>query len=69
MLLATVPANQAARHIGQVATVCGKVYSAKFTGDSGVTFINMGGEYPNNPFTAVIMFKNRSGLPVSRKNI
>ena len=54
-----VPAEQAASVVGQNVPVCGKVYSAKFTGGTGVTFINMGGEYPNNPFTAVIMFKNR----------
>ncbi len=58
--MATVPAEQAAAVVGQTTTVCGKVYSTKFTGK--ITYINMGGDYPNNPFTAVIMIKNRSNF-------
>ena len=61
-LLTKVPAEQAATYIGKKVSICGKVYSAKFQGGSGVTFINMGGEYPNNPFTAVIMASNRSNF-------
>ena len=42
-------------------TVCGKVYSTRaLTG--GPTFINMGGDYPDNPLTAVIMFDKRSSF-------
>ena len=58
----SITADQAAAHIGETVIVCDKVFSAKFTGGSGVTFINMGGEYPDNPFTAVIMFKNRNNF-------
>ena len=60
-LLEKVPAEKAVDYIGKKVAICGKVYSTKFQG-SGVTFINMGGEYPNNPFTAVIMANNRSNF-------
>ena len=57
----TITPDQAAAHIGETVTVCGKVYSTKLL-DNGPTFINMGGEYPNNPFTAVIMFNKRGNF-------
>ena len=31
--------------------------------NNGPTFLNMGGEYPGNPFTAVIMFEKRDNFP------
>lgn len=54
----TITPDQAAAYIGETVAVCGKVFSTKLL-DNGPTFINMGGEYPNNPFTAVIMFNKR----------
>lgn len=54
----TITPDQAAAHIGETVTVCGKVYSTKAL-SNGPTFINMGAEYPGNPFTAVIMFNKR----------
>lgn len=53
--------DQAAAYIGQAATVCGKVYGTKFL-KNVPTFLNIGNDYPNHPFTAVITFKNRSGF-------
>ena len=52
---------QAAAHIGETATVCGKVYSTKLL-SNGPIFLNMGAEYPDNPFAAVIMFDKRSSF-------
>lgn len=51
--------QQAAQHIGETARVCGKVFSGKYLKDKAVTFINMGADYPNNPFTAVIFGRDR----------
>lgn len=52
--------DEAVRHIGEEATVCGKVYGVKHvTKGSGPTFINMGAAYPENPFTAVIFGDDR----------
>lgn len=44
----------AARHIGEMATVEGKVSQVHYDARSGVTFINMGGRYPHHLFTGVI---------------
>ena len=57
----TITPDQAAAHIGEQVTVCGKVYGTRLL-DNGPTFLNMGGEYPNNPFTAVIMFNKRGNF-------
>ena len=57
----TITPDQAAAHIGETVTVCGKVYSTKAL-NNRPAFLNMGGEYPDNPLTAVIMFDKRSGF-------
>ena len=57
----TITPDQAAFHIGEQVTVCGKVYGTRFL-NNGPTFLNMGAEYPDNPFTAVIMFDKRSSF-------
>lgn len=48
-----VPANQAQSHVGQVVTVEGAV-TGIHKSNSGVTFLDIGGQYPNNAFAAVI---------------
>ncbi len=55
----TVPANQAQAHVGQVVTVKGAV-SGIHKSNSGATFLDIGGQYPNNAFAAVI-FKDDAG--------
>ena len=57
----TITPDQAAAHIGETVTVCGKVFGTKLL-SNGPTFLNMGGEYPDNPFTAVIMFNKRGNF-------
>ncbi|MEP7278711.1 MAG: hypothetical protein ABI813_08720 [Bacteroidota bacterium] len=58
---APVPAADAARHIGQKTTVCDKVFGGRFLENANEqpTLINMGGAYPDNPFTVVIFANNR----------
>jgi DNA/RNA endonuclease YhcR with UshA esterase domain len=48
-----IPANQAAAHIGEYATVEG-VVAKVFTSKSGNTFLNIGATYPNQTFTGWI---------------
>jgi len=50
---ATVSVTEVGSHVGQTVTVEGAV-SGVYTARSGVTFIDMGGPYPNNLFAAVI---------------
>jgi len=69
-LLAAVPSwagsaitpDEAAGHIGERQTVCGKVantyYSCFVTGKP--TFINFGKPYPNHVFSIVIMAEDRA---------
>jgi DNA/RNA endonuclease YhcR with UshA esterase domain len=48
-----VPANEAAAHINEWATVEG-VFEKVFTSKSGNTFLNIGATYPNQTFTGWI---------------
>jgi DNA/RNA endonuclease YhcR with UshA esterase domain len=58
---ATVSPNDAAGHVGESATVCGTVTSAKFAANSRSqpTFLDLGNPYPNAAFTAVIFGDDR----------
>jgi hypothetical protein len=50
---AVIPANLAASHVGEYATVEG-VFAKVFTSKSGNTFLNTGASYPNQTFTGWI---------------
>jgi DNA/RNA endonuclease YhcR with UshA esterase domain len=49
----TYTAAEAAKHVGQTATVTDKVDGVHQSGKSNI-FLNMGGKYPNQSFTAFI---------------
>ena len=53
--------EDAVRHIGETATVCGVVASAKFEANarSKPTLLDLGKAYPHAVFTAVIYVDNR----------
>lgn len=57
-----IPASEAGKHIGQRATVCGRVVSGHYASSSKgrPTFINLDKPYPNQVFTIVIWGENRS---------
>jgi len=54
-------AAEAKNHVGEKATVCGKVVSARFAKDSKgqPTFLNLDEPYPNHIFTIVIWGSDR----------
>jgi hypothetical protein len=58
---ADITAEDAAHHVGETATVCGVVASAKFDADlqSQPTFLDFGKPYPDQVFTAVIFGDDR----------
>jgi DNA/RNA endonuclease YhcR with UshA esterase domain len=53
---------EAKNHIGEQATVCGTVASAKFASSTRgqPTFLNLDKPYPNQIFTVVIWGRNRA---------
>jgi len=58
----TISPADAARHIGETLTICGQVYGGRYLENSTgqPTLINMGSEYPDNPFTLVIYGNDRA---------
>jgi len=48
-----IPPEAAASHVGENATIKG-VIAEVYRSRSGVTLLDMGGRYPDNPFAAVI---------------
>jgi micrococcal nuclease len=61
--------EEAGRHLGETATVCGTVASARFSSRSASqpTFLNLGRPYPDQVFTIVIFGRDRGkfGTPES----
>ena len=47
-----ISAQEAKNHVGETAVVSGKVFGIHVT-QKGDVFMNIGGAYPNQPFTAV----------------
>ena len=55
----TVPAKDAAKHIGETVKICDKIFSGKVT-TANTTLLYFGGNYPKQTFTVVIDNVNRS---------
>lgn len=57
----SITAGEAAKHVGEMATVCGTVASAKYVaGSKGQpTFLNLDKAYPDQVFTALIWGDDR----------
>lgn len=57
-----ITASQAKDHIGETATVCGKVAGTRYLESSNrqPTFLNFDKPYPDHPFVAIIFGENRS---------
>jgi DNA/RNA endonuclease YhcR with UshA esterase domain len=54
-------ASEAKDHVGETATVCGTVASARYAASTkGQPFLNLDKPYPNQVFTVLIWGENRS---------
>jgi hypothetical protein len=58
----SIAPGEAKAHFGQVVTVEGAV-SDVYTARSGVTFLDIGGAYPDNAFAAVIFTDDAGKFP------
>ena len=63
--------EDAAKHVGQEATVCGLVAGAKYAQEirGGLTFIDFSKPYPNSPFTAMIFAADRAKFGTPEKTL
>ena len=55
----TIPAKEAAKHIGETVTICDKIYGGKFLEGPGLTLLDMGGAHPNEVLTLLIKGDDR----------
>ena len=66
---ASLTPDEAASHVGEIATVCGMIASTTYAAQAPMapTFIDIGKPYPNQVFSAIIFDNDRpkSGLPES----
>jgi len=58
-----IAAADAPKHVGETVTVEGTVSAVHTDSRSGVTFIDMGGRYPDQTFTGVIFKNDASKFP------
>jgi len=56
----TIVINDAAKHIGENVTICDKVYSTKLLYGPNLTFLDLGGQHPNQLVTLLIKGEDRS---------
>jgi len=63
--------EDAAKHVGEEATVCGEVAAAKYAAQvrGGPTFIDFGKPYPNTTFTALIFGTDRPKFGTPEKTL
>lgn len=59
---ASYTAAEAAKHVGETATVTDRVDSFHQSGKGNI-FLNMGGKYPNQAFTAFIPSSSAAAFP------
>jgi len=55
-----IDVKDAAKHVGETLTVCGKVFSTKLIESSNMTFLDLGGFHPNQLLTVVIKGEDKS---------
>ena len=62
-LAQTIKPEETKAHVGQTVTVEGAVSAVHHARSGRATFIDLGGRYPNNAFTAVILARDASKFP------
>ena len=55
-----IDVKDAAKHVGETLTVCGKVFSTKLITPSNMTFLDLGGFHPDQLLTVVIKGEDRT---------
>jgi len=65
----TVDSKDVAKHIGDNITTTGKVYSGRVLQSNNMTFLNIGGDNPNQDFTVVIEGDDRSKFGTPEINL
>ncbi len=67
----SVAPADASQFVGQVATVCGLVASAKYASEANgqPTFLNLDRPYPNQVFTAVIWGRDRKAFSYAPESL
>ena|ERR1700684_3053964 len=58
-----IPPEDCPKHLGEIVTVEGAVSNVHHAASGRATFIDMGGQFPNNTFTAVIFKDDASKFP------
>jgi hypothetical protein len=68
---ATLAPSDAINFVGQIATVCGRVASAKYAVDANgqPTFLNLDKPYPRHVFTAIVWGRNRGAFPYAPESL
>jgi hypothetical protein len=68
---AKVSPADAINHVGQMATICGRVASAKYATNANrqPTFLNLDKPYPSHIFTAVIWGSDRAAFPYAPESL
>ena len=66
-----ITADQASKHVGEKATVCGKVMGVKYSSSSkgSPTFINIDKPYPNQLLTIIIWGSDRKTFSDTPENL
>lgn len=61
----TLSTSQAAQHVGETSTVCGKVLDVHtaYRSHGQPTFIDIDGVYPRSPFTVLVWGDDRPKFP------
>jgi DNA/RNA endonuclease YhcR with UshA esterase domain len=62
-LAETIPPSDTPKYVGKSVTVEGPVNEVHHAASGKVTFIDMGGRYPNNTFAGVIFSDDTSKFP------
>jgi len=57
-----IPATEAASHVGQSVTIEGVVGEVHTARSGKATFVDIGGNYPNEAFTAVLFARSMSSV-------
>jgi DNA/RNA endonuclease YhcR with UshA esterase domain len=71
----SIDVTKAKEYEGKLVYTCAKVYGTKVLESNGMTFLNLGAEYPNSPLTIVIYsdslgnFNNKPSDYYKGKNI